>query len=153
MRAASGESIGAVTLRTAAEFAADMDAIGNVPPDIEPRATAHIGEMIEVIGRLVGGGYAYEADGHVLFSVAHFGAYGALSGRSPADLLAGARVEVAAYKRDPGDFVLWKPSGHDQPGWDSPWGPRAGRAGISNAVRCPGAIWARISTYTAAGQT
>ena len=120
--AASGESIAAVTERTAAEFAADMAAIGNAPPDIEPRATAHIPEMIAMTARLVEGGHAYAADGHVLFSVASFPRYGALSGRSPDELLAGARVEVATYKRDPGDFVLWKPSAPDLPGWDSPWG-------------------------------
>ncbi len=135
--AASGETIGAVTARTAAEFAADMDAVGNIPPDIEPRATAHIAEMIEVIGRLVAGNHAYAADGHVLFSVAHFASYGALSGRSPMDLLAGARVEVASYKRDPGDFVLWKPSGDDQPGWDSPWG--RGRPGWH--IECSAMSW------------
>ncbi len=135
--AASGETIGAVTARTAAEFAADMDAIGNVPPDVEPRATAHIGEMIEVIGRLVAGGHAYEADGHVLFGVANFASYGALSGRSPADLLAGARVEVASYKRDAGDFVLWKPSAADQPGWESPWG--RGRPGWH--IECSAMSW------------
>ncbi len=135
--AASGETIGQVTARTAAEFADAMAAIGNAPPDVEPRATAHIGEMIEVIGRLVDRGYAYAADGHVLFSVARFAEYGALSGRSPADLLAGARVEIADYKRDPGDFVLWKPSGEDQPGWDSPWG--RGRPGWH--IECSAMSW------------
>ncbi len=120
--AASGESIAAVTARTAAGFAADMATIGNAPPDIEPRATAHIPEMIAMIAGLVDSGHAYEADGHVLFSVHSFPDYGRLSGRSPDELLAGARVEVATYKRDPGDFVLWKPSAPDLPGWDSPWG-------------------------------
>ena len=120
--AASGESIAEVTARTAAGFAADMAAIGNAPPDIEPRATAHIPEMVAMIARLVEGGHAYAADGHVLFSVRSFARYGQLSGRSPDELLAGARVEVAAYKRDAGDFVLWKPSSPDLPGWDSPWG-------------------------------
>ena len=120
--AASGESIAAVTGRTAAEFAADMAAIGNAPPDVEPRATAHIPEMLAMIARLVDTGHAYESHGHVLFAVASFPDYGALSGRSPDELLAGARVEVATYKRDPGDFVLWKPSPPDLPGWDSPWG-------------------------------
>jgi cysteinyl-tRNA synthetase len=120
--AASGETIAAVTGRTAAEFEADMAAIGNAAPDVEPRATAHIAEMVAMIARLVEGGHAYAADGHVLFSVASFSEYGALSGRSPEELLAGARVEVATYKRDPGDFVLWKPSAPELPGWDSPWG-------------------------------
>ena len=135
--AASGETIGTLTARTASDFSADMAAIGNLPPTIEPRATAHIPEMIEVISRLIAGGHAYEADGHVLFAVAHFAAYGALSGRSPADLLAGARVEVASYKHDPGDFVLWKPSAEDQPGWDSPWG--RGRPGWH--IECSAMSW------------
>ncbi|MGI3777335.1 MAG: cysteine--tRNA ligase, partial [Janthinobacterium lividum] len=103
-------------------FAADMAAIGNAPPDIEPRATAHIPEMTAMIASLIDSGHAYESHGHVLFSVASFPLYGQLSGRSPDELLAGARVEVATYKRDPGDFVLWKPSAPDLPGWDSPWG-------------------------------
>ncbi len=120
--AASGETIDAVTARTAEDFAADMATIGNAPPDIEPRATAHIPEMVAMTARLVESGHAYEADGHVLFQVKSFPDYGALSGRSPDDLLAGARVDVAPYKRDPGDFVLWKPSPPELPGWDSPWG-------------------------------
>jgi cysteinyl-tRNA synthetase len=78
--------------------------------------------MVTLIETLIAGGHAYAAEGHVLFSVASFPGYGALSGRSPDDLLAGARVEVAPYKRDPGDFVLWKPSTPDLPGWESPWG-------------------------------
>ncbi len=120
--AASGEPIGAITARTIADFHADMAALGALPPDVEPRATDHIGEMIAMIERLIGSGHAYEAAGHVLFAVASFSSYGKLSGRSPDELLAGARVEVAPWKRDPGDFVLWKPSSPDQPGWDSPWG-------------------------------
>ena len=135
--AASGESIAAVTGRTGAEFAADMATIGNVPPDVEPRATAHIAEMIDVIERLVGSGHAYVADGHALFSVRHFADYGALSGRSPEDLLAGARVEVAPYKRDAGDFVLWKPSPAALPGWESPWG--RGRPGWH--IECSAMSW------------
>jgi cysteinyl-tRNA synthetase len=135
--AASGESIGSLTARTGADFAADMAAIGNLPPDVEPRATAHIAEMIAVISRLLGSGHAYVAEGHVLFSVRHFAAYGALSGRSPEDLLAGARVEVAPYKRDAGDFVLWKPSAIDVPGWESPWG--RGRPGWH--IECSAMSW------------
>jgi cysteinyl-tRNA synthetase len=135
--AASGETIAAVTARTGAEFAADMAAIGNMPPDIEPLATAHIPEMIEVISRLVANGHAYAADGHVLFSVRHYDSYGALSGRSAEDLLAGARVEVATYKRDAGDFVLWKPSTSDLPGWESPWG--RGRPGWH--IECSAMSW------------
>jgi cysteinyl-tRNA synthetase len=120
--AASGEPIGAITARTIADFHADMAELGALPPDVEPRATDHIAEMIAMIARLIDSGHAYEAAGHVLFSVASFASYGKLSGRSPDELIAGARVEVAPFKRDPGDFVLWKPSSADQPGWDSPWG-------------------------------
>ena len=133
----SGESIASVTQRTTADYHADMDAIGNLPPDVEPRATAHVPDMIELIERLVASGHAYEADGHVLFAVARFAEYGALSGRSADELLAGARVEVAPYKRDAGDFVLWKPSAPDQPGWDSPWG--RGRPGWH--IECSAMAW------------
>jgi len=120
--AESGEPIAAITARTTAAYEADMAALGVLPPDVEPRATGHIAAMIALIERLIEGGHAYAADGHVLFSVASFAEYGRLSGRSPDELLAGARVEVAPYKRDAGDFVLWKPSTPDLPGWDSPWG-------------------------------
>ncbi len=135
--AASGESIAAVTARTGAQFAADMAALGNLPPDEEPRATAHIAEMLTLIGRLIEGGHAYAAEGHVLFAVGSFASYGALSGRSPDELLAGARVEVAPYKRHPGDFVLWKPSPPELPGWDSPWG--RGRPGWH--IECSAMAW------------
>jgi len=135
--AASGEGIDAVTARTTAQFHADMAALGNLPPDIEPRATEHIGAMIALIERLILGGHAYAAEGHVLFAVASFAQYGALSGRSTDELLAGARVEVAPYKRDPGDFVLWKPSAPDLPGWDSPWG--RGRPGWH--IECSAMAW------------
>jgi len=118
----AGETIATLTARTTKEFHADMNAIGNLPPDIEPRATAHIAEMIELIENLIASGHAYAADGHVLFKVSSFPEYGKLSGRSPDELIAGARVEVAPYKQDPGDFVLWKPSTPDLPGWPSPWG-------------------------------
>ncbi len=119
---ACGEPIATLTRRTTADFHADLAAIGNLPPDVEPAATQHVGEMIALIERLVASGHAYVADGHVLFQVARFAEYGRLSGRDPRELLAGARVEVAPYKRDPGDFVLWKPSEDALPGWDSPWG-------------------------------
>jgi cysteinyl-tRNA synthetase len=119
---AEGEPIAAITARTLAAFHADMAALGNLLPDEEPRATDNIPGMVAMIERLVASGHAYAADGHALFAVASFPEYGRLSGRSPADLLAGARVEVAPYKRDPGDFVLWKPSPPELPGWDSPWG-------------------------------
>ncbi|MFW5881894.1 MAG: cysteine--tRNA ligase [Roseicyclus sp.] len=100
----------------------DMDALGCLPPDFEPRATEHIGGMIAMIETLIAKGHAYAAEGHVLFSVDSYAAYGRLSGRSVEDMIAGARVEVAPYKKNPMDFVLWKPSDDDLPGWDSPWG-------------------------------
>jgi len=135
--AESGEPIAAITARTAADFHADMAALGVLPPDVEPRATDHIGEMIVLIERLIASGHAYAAEGHVLFAVASFPGYGRLSGHSPEELLAGARVDVAPYKRDPGDFVLWKPSTPDLPGWDSPWG--RGRPGWH--IECSAMSW------------
>src|SRR6516165_6023566 len=118
----NGEPIAALTARTTAAFHEDMAALGNLPPDIEPRATEHIPQMIAMIERLIASGHAYVAEGHVLFSVASDRHYGMLSRRSREEMIAGARVEVAPYKRDPADFVLWKPSDTDLPGWDSPWG-------------------------------
>ena len=121
----AGVPISAITDRFAAAYREDMAALGvtgDAAPDIEPAATAHIAEMIAMIQRLVEGGHAYAAEGHVLFAVGTFAGYGKLSRRDPDDMLAGARVEVAPYKRDPGDFVLWKPSSDELPGWDSPWG-------------------------------
>ncbi len=118
----SGEPIDAVTGRYTAVFQADMAALGALPPDVEPRATDHIAEMIAMIERLIAREHAYAADGHVLFSVATMADYGRLSRHGRDELIAGARVEVAPYKRDPADFVLWKPSDADQPGWESPWG-------------------------------
>ncbi len=119
---AAGVPISAITDRYAAAYREDMAALGVAPPDLEPAATAHIPQIVAMIERLVGAGHAYEAEGHVLFSVASFEGYGKLSGRDPDEMLAGARVEVAPYKRDPGDFVLWKPSTGELPGWESPWG-------------------------------
>jgi cysteinyl-tRNA synthetase len=124
---ANGEPIAALTARTTAAFHDDMAALGVLPPDVEPRATGHIPQMIAMIERLIASGHAYvaagnEAAGHVLFDVASDPHYGQLSRRSRDEMIAGARVEVAPYKRDPADFVLWKPSGPDEPGWDSPWG-------------------------------
>jgi cysteinyl-tRNA synthetase len=119
---ANGESIRDLTERTATAFRADMAALGALPPDVEPRATEHIPEMIAMVERLVAGGFAYAAKGHVLFEVKKMPEYGRLSGRSLEDMIAGARVEVAPYKRDPADFVLWKPSDPETPGWESPWG-------------------------------
>jgi cysteinyl-tRNA synthetase len=100
----------------------DMDAVGALRPSAEPRATGYIDEMISMIQGLERDGFAYEKDGHVLFRVRKYEAYGALSGRSVDDMIAGARVEVAPYKEDPMDFVLWKPSSNELPGWVSPWG-------------------------------
>jgi cysteinyl-tRNA synthetase len=118
----NGEAIDALTRRTTAIFHEDMKALGNLPPTIEPRATDYIPQMIAMIERLIASGHAYAAEGHALFRVASYAEYGALSRRSRVDMIAGARVEIAPYKEDPGDFVLWKPSSVDQPGWDSPWG-------------------------------
>jgi cysteinyl-tRNA synthetase len=133
----SGEPISAITARTTADFHADMAALGVLPPDEEPRATENIAQMVDIIQRLIAAGHAYAADGHVLFSVPSFKAYGHLSGRSPDELLAGARIDVAPYKRDPGDFVLWKPSTPELPGWDSPWG--RGRPGWH--IECSAMSW------------
>ena len=127
-RRAAGASGGLVDLirersdETIGWYHADMDAVGALRPDHEPRATAWIGAMVAMIVDLIAKGHAYEAAGHVLFAVESYAAYGALSGRSIDDMIAGARVEVAPYKRNPMDFVLWKPSGPELPGWDSPWG-------------------------------
>jgi len=118
----NGEPIEALTARTEAEFHDDMRAIGALDPDIEPRATQHIPQMVALIETLIEKGFAYAAEGHALFSVQAMQGYGELSRRSRDEMIAGARVEVAPYKRDPADFVLWKPSNDDQPGWDSPWG-------------------------------
>ncbi|MBS7455677.1 cysteine--tRNA ligase [Coralloluteibacterium stylophorae] len=117
-----GVPIAAITDRFAAAYREDMAALGVAPPDIEPHATAHIAAIVAMIERLIASGNAYAAEGHVLFSVGSYADYGALSRRDPEEMLAGARVDVAPYKRDPGDFVLWKPSSDDLPGWDSPWG-------------------------------
>jgi cysteinyl-tRNA synthetase len=100
----------------------DMGALGVQPPDVAPRATEHVAEMIAMIARLVATGHAYEADGHVLFHVPSDPDYGALGRRDREAMIAGARVEVASYKKDPADFVLWKPSAPEVIGWDSPWG-------------------------------
>jgi len=120
--AASGRTIGEITAETVQWYLDDMGALGALEPDEMPRATAFIPQMVAMIGKLIAGGHAYEAAGHVLFAVESYAAYGRLSGRSVDDMIAGARVEVAPYKRNPMDFVLWKPSGADLPGWDSPWG-------------------------------
>jgi len=110
------------TEETIAWYHADMDALGALRPDHEPRATAYIGQMVAMIEGLIAKGHAYAAEGHVLFRVRSYAQYGALSGRSVDDMIAGARVEVAPFKEDPMDFVLWKPSSGEEPGWASPWG-------------------------------
>ncbi len=120
-----GVPISVITDRFAQAYREDMAALGvsgDSAPDIEPTATGHIAQMIAMCEQLIADGHAYAAKGHVLFSVASFPGYGKLSRRDPEEMLAGARVEVAPYKRDAGDFVLWKPSTDDLPGWDSPWG-------------------------------
>lgn len=119
--------IGTITDRFTQAYREDMAALGVAPPDIEPHATTHIGPIIAMIEKLIARHHAYAAEGHVLFDVGSFPAYGELSGRDTDELIAGSRVAVAAYKRSPGDFVLWKPSTPDLPGWESPWG--VGRPG------------------------
>ncbi len=118
----TGQEISAITLKYEKIYNDDMAMLGVLRPDVQPRATEHIAEMITQIEQLIARGHAYAADGHVLFDVPSDPSYGALSGRSRDEQIAGARVEVAPYKKDPADFVLWKPSSGDEPGWDSPWG-------------------------------
>lgn len=118
----NNESILSLTQRTTKDFHQDMHSMYILPPDVEPRATEHIDDIQKMIVQLIENGHAYAAEGHVLFSVPSYKDYGHLSGRNPDELIAGARVEVASYKNNPGDFVLWKPSNEDEPGWDSPWG-------------------------------
>ncbi|MFN8726954.1 MAG: cysteine--tRNA ligase, partial [Rhodospirillales bacterium] len=120
--AEAGRTIDAITEETTRAYHADMAALGAGRPDHEPRCTRTVPEMVAMIGKLVAAGHAYAAEGHVLFHVPSYADYGKLSGRTRDDQIAGARVEVAPFKRDPADFVLWKPSTPDQPGWDSPWG-------------------------------
>ncbi len=117
-----GVEIGVVTGKYATIYRDDMGTLGVLPPDIEPKATESIAEMISMMERLIESGNAYVAEGHVLFNVPSFAEYGRLSGRDRDDMVAGARVDVAPYKKDPADFVLWKPSASGQPGWESPWG-------------------------------
>ncbi len=114
--------ISTITGRYIEAYHSDMAALGVLTPDLEPRVTEHIPEIIGFVERLIAQGHAYAAEGHVLFHVPSFSAYGALSGRNRDEMIAGARIEVAPYKRDPADFVLWKPSTADLPGWESPWG-------------------------------
>jgi cysteinyl-tRNA synthetase len=132
-----GIPIATLTEKTTADYHQDVSALGVPLPDVEPRATAHIAEMIQIIERLIASGHAYAAEGHVLFAVGSFADYGKFSGRNAEELLAGARVDVAPYKRNPGDFVLWKPSPPELPGWDSPWG--RGRPGWH--IECSAMAW------------
>ena len=118
----SGKSIEKITERFIKAYNKDMSVLGVLPPDVEPRATQHIDEMIEMINNLIKKGFAYEAEDHVLFEVSTNSTYGKLSKRNLREMIAGSRVEVAPYKKSAHDFVLWKPSTSDLPGWNSPWG-------------------------------
>ncbi len=120
--AETGRDIGAITAETTRWYLDDMAALGTLEPTQMPRATDYIAQMVTMIEGLIASGHAYHADGHALFSVASFEGYGKLSGRTVDDMIAGARVEVAPYKRDPMDFVLWKPSGEEEPGWETSLG-------------------------------
>ena len=138
--AESGIGIDDLTETTARQYGEDVAALGCLPPTVEPRATAHIPEMIAVIERLIASGHAYAADGHVLFDTPSMPAYGALSHRSLDEMRAGARVEVAPYKRHDTDFVLWKPAADAEPGWPSPWG--RGRPGWH--IECSAMSWKHL---------
>ncbi len=118
----TGQPIDEITRKYADIYKSETSAFNVLTPSLEPRATEHIGDMINVVERLISNGFAYAADGHVLFSVDKFEGYGALSGANQDEMLAGARVEVAPYKENSADFVLWKPSNEEEPGWESPWG-------------------------------
>ena len=119
---AAGVDISVINAKFTTAYHEDMEALGVLAPSVEPRATEHVAEMITMIGVLIDKGHAYENDGHVLFHVPSYADYGRLSGQNRDEQIDGARVEVAPYKKDPVDFVLWKPSTPDLPGWDSPWG-------------------------------
>lgn len=118
----TGKSIREITEQTYTWYLEDMEKLNVLAPNYRPRATEYIDEMIHLVERLLENGHAYEAEGHVLFDVESMPGYGYLSGRSMKEMLAGARIEVAGYKKNPADFILWKPSDADQPGWNSPWG-------------------------------
>ena len=135
-----GISIRELTDETNKVFQADVKALGCLEPTVQPRATEHIAQMVAIIERLIASGHAYAADGHVLFDVPSMQNYGRLSRRSLDEMLAGARVDVAPYKRGDMDFVLWKPSKENEPGWDSPWG--RGRPGWH--IECSAMSWAHL---------
>ncbi len=118
----SGEAIDTITKKYEKIYNEDMNSLGVLKPDIQPHATDFINEMIDLVKKMIANDTAYESEGHVLFNVKKYSSYGKLSGRNIEDQLAGSRVEVASYKKNAGDFVLWKPSVDNQPGWDSPWG-------------------------------
>jgi cysteinyl-tRNA synthetase len=139
---AEGVDPGVVTRRYEDFYLADMGALGVRPPDLAPKATETVGEMVAMIGCLIETGHAYEADGHVLFNVPSDPGYGALGRRDREAMIAGARVEIASYKEDPADFVLWKPSAEDVIGWDSPWG--RGRPGWH--IECSAMIERHLGT-------
>jgi cysteinyl-tRNA synthetase len=138
--AAEGVPISEITARTIRQFHEDIGALNVLPPSVEPRATEHIAEMQALIERLIAAGCAYVAEGHVLYDVSSKPDYGILSKRSLDEMIAGARVEVAPYKKNPMDFVLWKPSGPGEPAWDSPWGP--GRPGWH--IECSAMSWKHL---------
>jgi cysteinyl-tRNA synthetase len=135
-----GITIRELTEETNRVFQEDVTALGCLAPDVQPRATEHIAQMVAIIEKLIATGHAYAADGHVLFDVPSMPAYGRLSRRSLDEMLAGARVDVAPYKRGDMDFVLWKPSRENEPGWDSPWG--RGRPGWH--IECSAMSWAHL---------
>jgi len=120
--AEEGVDISLISERYTSFYHQGLEALGVLPPDVEPKVTDHVAEIHQKIQALIDGDYAYVADNHVLFDVSSYSDYGQLSKRDPEELLAGARIDVASYKKSDGDFVLWKPSADDQPGWDSPWG-------------------------------
>jgi len=138
--AEEGVPISEVTARTIRQFHEDIGRLNVLPPSVEPRATEHIAEMQEIISRLIDAGCAYVAEGHVLYDVSAKPDYGILSKRTLDEMMAGARVEVAPYKRNPMDFVLWKPSKEGEPAWESPWG--AGRPGWH--IECSAMSWKHL---------
>lgn len=138
----SGQPISAVTNRFITAYHDDMASLGVLSPDLEPRVTENINQIIGMVEQLIHRGNAYVAEGHVLFHVPSFPDYGALSGRNREEMISGARIEIAPFKKDPADFVLWKPSTSDLPGWESPWG--MGRPGWH--IECSAMIQQHLGT-------